>query len=509
MNNNEVCKFVMKNEDDDYQEPMLDDIDENDLPKREKIKEPIFSNNVECIFDNQIYIKKLKLLPNEVTYLKRLASFTNPKFYEKEKLRMPVYNTPRIISCFEEDERFLILPRSCLDSIQAVCDKSNIKLIIKDTREKGTPVDFKFNGKLKPKQKLAMEELLKYDTGILSAVPSFGKTIVSIGIIDNLKINTLIVVHTKQLLNQWKEKLSMFLDISKKEIGQIGGGKYKPNGKLDIAILQSLYKKNNIDDVVKGYGLVIVDECHHISAFSFEQVLKAMRAKHVYGLTATPIRKDGHHPIIYMQCGQIRYRATNRQMKGYKEIERIVIARKTLYRFVNFEGTKTLTTTMIYNDMVNNDFRNNLIVEDVKKVIKKGATPIILSERKEHLNILKEKLEDLNIPVIIYKASMGKKETESIKQIIEKSDKNNTSRIILATSKLLGEGFDDSRLDTLFLTMPVSWKGRIIQYIGRLHRDHEDKDKVTVYDYIDDMRMLEKMYEKRLKGYKIAGYTIL
>ena len=509
INSVDVIDFINKNKEDDYENPILENVDENELPKKEKIKEPVFQNDVECIFDNQIYIKKLKLLPNEVTYLKRLASFMNPEYYEKQKYRLPIYKTPRIISCFEEDNKFLIMPRGCLEKIQTICDNSKVKLIIKDTREAGVVTNYKFKGKLRPIQKKALEELLKYDTGILSAVPSFGKTVVGIGIIDKLKTNTLIVVHTKQLLDQWKERLSIFLDIDKKEIGQIGGGKRNPNGQLDVGILQSLNKKGDIDEIVETYGLVIVDECHRISAFSFEQVLKSCRSKHVYGLTATPIRKDGHHKIVYMQCGDIRHRVTNRQIKGFKEIERTVITKKTPYRFQTFTESDTkITMTSIYNDMVHNVFRNNLIVEDIKNVVAEGKIPIVLSERKEHLNIIKEMLEDLDVPIIFYKAAMGKKETENIIKIKETADEKGIPRIILATSKLLGEGFDDARLDTLFLTMPVSWKGRITQYVGRLHREYDNKTKVEVYDYLDNMEMLEKMYEKRLKGYKSEGYIV-
>ena len=216
---NEIYEFIDKYKEDDYKEPDIEEISENDeIIKKENIKDTTFTNNVECIFDNQIYIKKLKLLPNEITYLKRLASFTNPKFYELQKLRMPIFykTTPRIISCFEEDERFLKLPRGCIDKIVEVCEKSNVKLIIKDTREKGVEVDYKFNGKLSKKQENAMKEVLKYDTGVLCATTGFGKTVVGAKIISELKTNTLVIVNRNNLLEQWKERLSYFLDINKK-----------------------------------------------------------------------------------------------------------------------------------------------------------------------------------------------------------------------------------------------------------------------------------------------------
>ncbi len=507
----EIYDFVETYKEDDYKEPQLEEILDDEIPQKENIKDIIFSNNVECIFDKQIYIKKLKLLPNEITYLKRLASFTNPKFYELQKLRMPIFykTTPRIICCFEEDERFLILPRGCMAKIKEICEKSNVKLIIKDTREIGLETDYKFNGKLNKKQENAMLELLKYDTGVLCAATGFGKTVVGAKIISELKTSALIIVNKNNLLEQWKEKLSYFFDISKKDIGQIGAGKENPNGKLDVASFQSVFKKDNVEEIIKGYGLVIVDECHHVAAYSFENVLKLIRAKHVYGMTATPTRKDGWHKIIYMQCGDIRVRVSNKQLKQNKEMEHIVVVKKTNYKYVPIEEKDKIQISEILNDMCNNVFRNSMIIEDIKKCINKGRIPIVLTERIEHLKILKEGLNDLNVPVVIYKGNMGKKKAKEVLEVLKDADDNNKPRIILATSSSIGEGFDDSRLDTLFLTMPVSWKGRIIQYVGRLHREHENKEKVMVYDYLDNMKVLEKMYDRRLKGYKMAGYEVI
>ena len=507
MKSNEVYEFVDKYKQDDYEEPnATQDIEDDEIPKKENIKDTIFMNNVECILDNQIYIKKLKLLPNEITYLKRLASFTNPEFYEKQKLRLPIYKIPRIISCFEEDERFLILPRGCIDKIKGVCEKSNVKLIIKDKRQCGTLVDYKFNGKLNPKQEKVMRELIKSETGILSAATGFGKTVIGAKIISELKTNTLVIVNRNSLLEQWKDRLSYFFNINKKEIGQIGASKEKPNGKLDIATFQSLSRKDNLEELVEHYGLVIVDECHHVAAYSFEKVLKVVRSKYVYGLTATPTRKDGWHKIIYMQCGDIRVRVSHRELKQNKEMEHRVIVKKTGYKYVGTD--EKMKMPEIINDLCFNVFRNSIIIEDVKKCILEGRNPVVLTDRVNHLEILKEGLKDLEVPVVIYKGRMGKKKIKEAKEIIEEADNNNKPRIILATSSSIGEGFDDSRLDTLFLTMPVSWKGRIVQYVGRLHREHENKKRVVVYDYLDDMKVFKNMYYNRAKGYKIAGYEI-
>ena len=416
LKSDDVYKFVDKFKEDDFKEPEIEEIADDDIPKKDNIKDIVFTNNVECIFDNQIYIKKLKLLPNEISYLKRLASFTNPKFYELQKLRMPIFykTTPRIISCFDEDDRFLILPRGCMEKIKEICEKSNVKLIIKDKREQGTEVDYKFNGKLNRKQEKAMNDLISHETGVLCATTGFGKTVIGAKIISELKTNTLVIVNRNNLLDQWKERLSYFLDINKKEIGQCGASKENLNGKLDVASFQSLFKKDNLEEIVKNYGLVIVDECHHVAAFSFEKVLKAIRSKYVYGLTATPTRKDGWHKIIYMQCGDIRVRVSNKELKQNKEMEHTVIVKKTNYKYIPSDEQDKILISEILNDMCHNVFRNSMIIEDIKKCIEEGRTPIVLTERVEHLKILKEGLDDLNIPIVIYKGNMGKKKTKEI-----------------------------------------------------------------------------------------------
>ena len=503
----EVYEFVDTYKDDDYKEFDAQELEnEEELSSKENLKDIIFSNHIQGVLENQIYIDKSNLLPKEQSYLKRLASFTNPKFYELQKLRMTIFcgTTPRIISCFEENEKYLILPRGCIDKIRDICKSSKVKLMLTDKREIGSTTNYSFIGELNEKQEKAKRQLLLHDMGVLSAATGFGKTVISAKIISELKTNVLIIVNRTNLLQQWREKLSYFLQIPKKEIGQMGGGKEKLNGKLDIASFQSLYKKENLNQIVKDYGLVIVDECHHVAAFSFENVLKNIRAKYVYGLTATPTRKDGWHKIIYMQCGDVRCRVYNKDTKNNKK----VIVRKTNYQYTHLEEMEHISFSEILNDMSHNEPRNHIILQDVKDSIEEGRIPIVLTERLEHLSILKQKLDELKIPVVIYKGNMGKKKTKEMQEVIEEADKKHQPRIILATSSSIGEGFDDKRLDTLFLTMPVSWKGRIIQYVGRLHRNEENKKKLVVYDYLDNMRILERMYYKRIKGYKTSGYEI-
>jgi superfamily II DNA or RNA helicase len=347
--------------------------------------------------------------------------------------------------------------------------------------------------------------VLEEDIGILSAGTAFGKTVVSIYIMAKRGINSLILVHRKQLLEQWVKMLSSFLDIPEKSIGKIGGGKSKITGVIDVALIQSLFRKGIVKDFVVDYGQIIVDECHHVSAFSFEQVMKQVKAKYVMGLTATPIRKDGHHPIIIMQCGPIRFRVTEKAQALERAFEHTVIPRHTDF---SIPDDSKITIQNIYQALSQNTERNEMIIQDIVKVIKEGKSPLLLTERTEHLEYFREKLNNLIKNVFTFRGGMGKKQfNEVYNKLLSLPD--NEERLILSTGRYIGEGFDDKRLDVLFLALPISWRGTLAQYVGRLHRLNDNKKRVLVYDYIDDKTpKLKRMYDKRIKGYKVLGYNI-
>jgi superfamily II DNA or RNA helicase len=283
------------------------------------------------------------------------------------------------------------------------------------------------------------------------------------------------------------------------------GAKKKPSGVIDIATLQSLYRHGNALDIVQDYGHVVVDECHHVPAFTFEQVMKKISARYVLGLTATPIRRDGHHPIIYMQCGPIRYKATEKSEARLRPFEHIVIPRETS---VNLEENENYKLHTIYDRLLRDESRNELILEDIRKVHAEGRSALVLSERKEHLETLRKSLSQEGLPVYALHGTLKKKQTrETIESI--KNTPEGIPLIILATGRFIGEGFDEPRLDTLFLTLPISWKGTLQQYAGRLHRRYDSKKLVIVYDYVDSkLDMLSRMYKKRLTGYGSIGYRI-
>jgi superfamily II DNA or RNA helicase len=307
-------------------------------------------------------------------------------------------------------------------------------------------------------------------------------------------------------MNQWREKLSVFLGIDLKEIGQISGSKKQITGKLDVAVIQSLCRKGIVDDIVADYGHVIVDECHHVAALSFEQLMKKVKAHYVLGLTATPVRKDGHHPIIIMQCGPIRYRYSGKEATADSSFNHVVRVRST--GFQNTPENDQPALYEIYQQLITDDSRNKLICKGILESLKSGRSPLLLTERTEHLHILTDLLTGKVKNIVILKGGMSKKQRDSVDEQLKNIGKEE-ERVILATGRYIGEGFDDARLDTLFLALPISWKGTIQQYAGRLHRQYDGKQEVRIYDYLDDsMPMLARMYKKRLIGYKSIGYEI-
>ncbi|MFZ0009002.1 MAG: DEAD/DEAH box helicase family protein, partial [Steroidobacteraceae bacterium] len=307
------------------------------------------------------------------------------------------------------------------------------------------------------------------------------------------------------LLEQWIAQLAIFLSIDAKQIGHIGGGQRKPNGRIDVAMIQSLVRKDKVDDIVAGYGHVIVDECHHLPAVSFEQVLSEVRARYLVGLTATPQRRDGHHPITEMQLGPIRFRVDAKSHAARRPFSHKLIVRETEFQLATNQSN--LGIQEIYRELANDAPRNTRIINDVISAVQEGRSPIVLTERKDHLDFFAEHLRSVVRHLIVLQGGMTTKaRNHSVEQLAAIPD--TTERLVLATGRYIGEGFDDARLDTLFLAMPVSWKGTLIQYSGRLHRLHPAKTEVRIYDYVDrQVPMLLRMFEKRLTTYRAIGYA--
>ena len=352
--------------------------------------------------------------------------------------------------------------------------------------------------------------MVRHDTGVLAATTAFGKTVVAAWLIARRGVNTLVLVHGRQLMDQWVDRLATFLGIPPKSIGRIGGGPSRPTGQLDVALIQSLVRKGVVDDCVAGYGHLVVDECHHLSAQSFENVARQARATFVLGLSATVTRKDGHHPIIFMQCGPVRYRVDAKIQAATHPFEHIVLVQPTAFVSLrNSEVDRRVEFQALYQELVGDDQRNRRICSDVLEAVGAGRSPLVLTERNEHLDRIEAELTGKVTHLIALRAGLGKKQRQATAERLSVVPPLE-GRVILATGKYIGEGFDDPRLDALFLTLPVSWRGTIAQSAGRLHRLRDGKRDVRVYDYADlNVPMLARMFDRRCRGYEAIGYRIL
>lgn len=485
----------------------------NDLPSRRHRDLPItgiLPKEIEIVLGDQIYFRKEVLPPALQNRLIRLAAFQNPEFYRAQAMRLSTYEKPRIIACSENLPSHLALPRGCLEDVLTLFSGLKIKPLICDERVSGIPLELNFSGALRPEQEVAAAAMLANDIGVLSATTAFGKTVLAAHLIATRGVNTLILVHRQQLLEQWIERLSSFLDLPTKSIGRLGGGHKKLNGKIDVALIQSLVRKGVVDDRVADYGHLVIDECHHLSAQSFELVARRAKARFVLGLSATVARKDGHHPIIFMQCGPIRHRVDAKQQADSRPFSHHVIVRPTgLRSMADPDPDRRMEYQNLCAEMIRSEYRNAMIRDDVVAALSEGRSPLVLTERTEHVAVLAEMIGPHAPHLIVLQGGMGRKSLgQAIAQLAAVPE--NESRVVIATGKFVGEGFDDSRLDTLFLTMPVSWRGIIAQYAGRLHRVHDGKREVRVHDYADlDIPMLARMFDKRCAGYEAVGYTIL
>ena len=491
-----------------------------ETPVPQKIAHNDFPVDPILIRSNMLYIPLQGFSAKAVNHLKRIASFKNPEFYARQGMRLPTYNIPRIISCAYMDENYIALPRGCDDAVITFLESNQVSYRIEDKTNHGENITVEFKGELREEQKAAITNLTIHNNGILNATTAFGKTVTAIGLIAERKVNTLILVHTKALLDQWKSRLEEFLqidftenDLPKKRgrrkafspFGTLDSIGNSLHGKIDIALMQSCLEDNEVKPFVRDYGMLVVDECHHIPAVNFERILKYANARYVYGLTATSIRKDGHQPIIFMQCGPIRYSADAKAQMASQTFVRMLVPRFTSYRELTDERT---TYIRMVQKMAEDESRNRLITNDVCEALKEGRSPIVLTSLTVHVETLAKALTLHCRHIITLVGSESAKEKRQKMEYLQNIPLSEPL-VIVATGKYVGEGFDYPRLDTLFLVLPVSWKGIIAQYAGRLHREYPGKKEVRIYDYIDiRVPMCDIMYKRRLRGYASVGYQI-
>jgi len=465
-----------------------------------KIVGPLPSS-ITLVLANQIFISKNEVPQPLLNRLIRLAAFANPEFYKAQAMRLPVWNKPRLICCADNFPQHIGLPRGCLNPLLELLESNSIQPVIEDKRTKGSRLSVKFTGKLRKDQQQAVKSMLAQDIGVLHAATAFGKTVTAAALIAKRKVSTLVLVHRAELLRQWQERLVQFLNLQPEDVGIIGAGKHKPGGKVDIALLQTLARKHWLAELLDGYGHIIVDECHHLSAFSFEGVLKRAKAQYILGLTATPQRRDGHHPIIFMQCGTILHSATKMaHVPTELEVRVQSLQTPTLPPEASIQD--------VFRALCEDTNRNIRIAEDVWNVWREGRKMLVLTERTSHLETLREFLATKGVPCHILHGRLSRKQRTLVLEEL-KAMPDATARVILATGRLIGEGFDHSPLNTMVLAMPISWQGTLQQYAGRLHREHVDKTDIRIYDYVEnDNPQLHRMWKKRRAGYVAMGYQI-
>lgn len=468
-----------------------------------------------------MYIDALNLTPRIQNQIRCMATFDNPVFYKNKRLGYSNYYNFSTIYMGEDNEGYIKIPRGLLEDFVNECKSVGIEYDIEDNREKGRPIRVSFNGELRVQQDLAANRLLSYDNGILSATTAFGKTVVCSYLVAQRKVNTLILVENVELVSQWKEELEKFLVIDEKLpeyrpktgrikkrnslIGILKGGKDTLAGIVDVAMIGSLYKKGSFHEKINFYGMVIMDECHHAASSTAQEILKKVNASYVYGVSATPMRSDNLEKINYMLIGPIRHRYTALERAISQGIDRFVIPRYTrsAAMFLDKDINKA------YNHISTDDIRNLQILDDIRVCVERGRTPVVLTRFKEQAKYLYEKSKEYANNVFLMYGDNTNKENEMIRNKM-KSIPNGETLILFATGSKIGEGFDFPRLDTLMLAAPVSYEGRLEQYIGRLNRDYAGKKAIYVYDYIDShIKVFDSMYLKRLRAYKKMGFRLV
>ena len=475
------------------------------------------------ILSNGIYVDNTNLKAAMQNRIRRMAAISNPVFYKNQAIGTSNYDTARWIYLGKDHlSGYIQIPRGLQDELWENIKQADIDYEMEDERQQGRKINVDFKGELRPEQDKALKELIRYDNGILHAATAFGKTVVSSAIIAQKKINTLIILESSALIEQWKEALEKFLNINeglptyetktgrvrkrKSLIGTLQGAHDSMTGIIDIAMAGSLCKNGKYHKMMNEYGLVLIDECHHSASETIANVLKEVKAKYVYGVTATPKRGDGLEKINYMLIGPIRYSYTAKEKAKEQGIQHLVYPRFTMTVPPRGVITDKMHPNEAYEIIHNNDVRDEQIIEDVKNCVAAGRTPVVLSRYKDHSEKFYERLKSYADHVFLMTGNNSKKEHRKILEQMHQVDKNE-SLILIATGSLVGEGFDFPRLDTLFMATPVSFRGVVEQYAGRLNRDYAGKENVIIYDYVDNhIPMFNNMYMKRLKAYKQIGY---
>ena len=513
-------KYSISNSDNDNDTPRQISINDTPWENTTGFERSDTEGPVRIVLADKVYVDKIGIKPRLQNKIRRLAAYNNPEYFKNQAMGISTFGIPRIVYSGEDTEQYIAIPRGCLNKLCENLDAASIKYSVDDKRNAGKRINVTFKGELYPEQQNAVQSLSRHDTGVFAAATGFGKTVVGSYLISERKVNTLILVHTSEIMQNWITDIERFLDIDeeypqyttktgrvktrKSLIGRLTGSHNSMTGIIDVAMVSSLGSKDTIKPFVKEYGMVIMDECHHGAAESIEAVLSEVNAKYVYGLTATVKREDGKDKTVLMQFGPVRFRFTAKDKIRLQGMEHVLEPRFTPI----VSAKEKLTSNEAYEIVVNSDLRNSMIASDIEACVKQGHTPLVLSKRKAQLDVLFEKVKDKADHVLVLTGGKTQSERKALREQLS-SVPENESLILLATGQYIGEGFNCSRLDTLFLAMPIAWDGNVEQYTGRLNRSYDGKSKVTVIDYVDHhIEMFANMYNKRLRTYKRIGYEL-
>ena len=477
---------------------------------RERLTETRLPESIEATLADRVYVDRSKLPPTLAHAIRRLATFSNPMFTELQRMRLSSRPHARASSVASKILMPTWLSRAAVYRTSLLCLASSAS---SSTSATNASMASRSRARISGRSSANLNALpparsLRYDVGVFCAPPGWGKTVLATNLIAARGRSTLVLVHRKPLVEQWTERLSEFLDIAPKSIGRLGGGRRRLTQRVDVAMVQTLARRDDFHAVVRAYGHVVIDECHHVPAVQVERVLAAIPARYITGLTATPYRRDGHQPIITMQCGPMRHAISNPSVRAAPALERLVIRKDTGFDpSVLRARPRSSLDPEIYGALAADTRRLDLILADIRRLVGEGRAPVVLTERRAHLDRIAEPLrEEMPNLVVLHGGIKPRARRAAMTQLAEQPDSE--PRLILATGRYLGEGFDDPRLDTLLLTMPIAWKGTVVQYAGRLHRAHPAKRDIRIYDYVDgEVPVLRRMYAKRLCTYTEMGYV--
>ena len=464
--------------------------------------------SIHAVAGTMLAIDRIGLPPALVSSLKHLASLHNPEYYEKERLRFSTWNTPRLIRCYEETVDQLLLPRGLREAATGLAREAGSRLEVRETPSTAPAIDVRLRATLDTDQQAAFGELRDHDLGVLVAPPGTGKTVVGCAVIAHRATATLILVDRQPLLEQWRQRLQDHLGLNRRQVGAIRGGSGRLKGIVDVAMVQSLARRDDLRELTSDYGLVVVDECHHVPAVTFERVVRQISAPAWLGLTATPYRRDGLEGLITMYCGPVRHRMSGGSTED-DGIERVLAIHETEHPDPDDRGGEASPAIQtVFRGLVEDDVRTGQICADIAAASRAGRNCLVLSQWTAHVRSIEARLDEFGVKPVVLVGGVGMKERREIIDALAGAQPGDGA-VLVATGSLLGEGFDCPPLDTLFLAFPIAFRGRIVQYVGRVLRPLEGKQRIEVHDYVDaKVPVLARMLTKRLAAYATLGFDV-